>query len=140
MVKRLCAQTFYAHSLIYLVTACSIKLSILLFYRRLLGKVSVKMTWALRAIIVLVLVYTFISIFVLAFFCNPPHAYWDLILMHDGYCPTSEVLILRYQTILGIHMVSDFVILIFPMKLIYDLSLPLRTKLVLIVLFGAGTL
>ena len=88
----------------------------------------------------LVVVYTIISMFVLAFFCRPAHAYWDLILLHRGYCPTSEVLIARYQTILAIHMVSDFVILIFPIKLVYDLSLPLKQKLVLIMLFGAGTL
>lgn len=132
-------ETFYAQSPVYLAAGAAIKLSILLFYRRLVGPINVKMEWAIRILIGFVTLYTVASIFALAFMCVPANSYWDLEKLHDGDCPTQHQLMIRYRTVLGMHVALDFIILVLPMKIVYDLNLPWKQKAGLIVLFGTGT-
>ncbi|KAK8040175.1 hypothetical protein PG993_008586 [Apiospora rasikravindrae] len=109
------------------------KLSILISYLRiaLKGTLFLRLTWA--AIVVN-------SVSMLAFFsllwvqCSPPSSYWNLARTETDCI--SEVPGLMSQTI--ITVLIDFTVYVLPMPTLYHLSLPMRQRFGLMVLFGLG--
>jgi hypothetical protein len=119
------------------------KISILLFYRRLVsGSVSNGFVWAIRASIFSVAAYIIIFENTLVFGCTPIHAYWDEVnpiwrSNNEGkFKCLSEIGALYTANITSI--VQDFLTFLMPLILFAQLQLPRRQKIVLGVIFGVG--
>src|SRR5690606_9236410 len=78
----------FAYQLLYLITLLFVKLSLLLFYRRLLGpNTGGPMIPVIYATMGILVIYTFIAFFLLIFQCKPVRAYWTPAI-HTKYCPS----------------------------------------------------
>jgi hypothetical protein len=129
----------------YILATGLTKISILLFYRRLVsGTVSNGFVWAIRVSIFSVAAYILTFENTLVFGCRPINAYWnevDPIWRTSGDHPykcLSEVGALYAANITSI--VQDFLTFLMPLVLFMKLQLPLRQKVVLSVIFGVGFL
>jgi hypothetical protein len=121
------------------------KISILLFYRRLVsGSVSNAFVWAVRVSIFSVAAYIITFETTLTFGCRPINAYWNEVnpvwrtLNENKYFCLDEVATLYSANITSI--VQDFLTFLMPLLLFWNLQLPIRQKVVLGAIFGVGFL
>jgi hypothetical protein len=119
------------------------KISILLFYRRLVsGSISRIFYWTIIAIIISVVAYTVTFEFTLIFGCRPINAYWNEVnpiwrtLNADKYFCLDEIVALLCANITSI--VQDFLTFLMPLILFWNLKLPIRQKVVLGCIFSVG--
>ena len=128
----------------YLISTCTTKVSILLFYRPLGGAVSRRFRYCVYAAIFFVVAYCIVY-FVLAFFhCRPLNAYWNqgnvywrLAHPDDWYCTDEGAMVVSACVI---SMVQDFVACLLPMALFARLRISRKQKLALAGIFGVGFL
>ncbi|KAF2025555.1 hypothetical protein EK21DRAFT_76162, partial [Setomelanomma holmii] len=113
-----------------------IKMSILLFYRRLSARsVSPTFRWTLRITIAVIGVYTIIFVFVTVFMCSPVSAFWasqDIKNLGTDYsykCANE-----------GAEIVAngDFIAASLPAALCWNLQMPLRQKVALYSVFAVS--
>jgi hypothetical protein len=128
---------------LYVFSTGLTKVSILLFYRRLVsGSVSRTFVWALFASIFSVVVYMITFEITLIFGCRPVDAYWNEIdptwrtLNVGKYVCLDEVKALYAANIISI--LQDFLTFLMPLLLFTTLRLPIRQKIVLGCIFGVG--
>ncbi|KAL4793128.1 hypothetical protein BDV19DRAFT_380411 [Aspergillus venezuelensis] len=99
-------KLYYAAMCMYLYTSLSVKISILIFLRRVFIKI-----WLQRLTAGLIMFHVLFSVtgsFVLAFQCSPPRAAYDQSAqMADCYSPYTLYQIVLYQAVL-IFMVIEF--------------------------------
>jgi hypothetical protein len=127
------------------VTTLFVKTSILLFYRRLSnGTVTPVFHWVLRCAIAFVVV-THIGIQITVFnSCKPLSSFWWqvdlewLVTHHEGvdYTCANEVAI--YWWSMAFVTIQDFMTVILPICLLWNIRLPSRQKIALGCLFGLG--
>ncbi|KAL7272301.1 hypothetical protein RUND412_004893 [Rhizina undulata] len=130
----------YALPIIYTVGVTSIKISLLLFYRRLTitGPVMHKVIKWMIATQVLCGVGT---IFGLAFICSPLQGWWNLDVQKSiTNCPNYSQTTAIYITLRTISVLSDIIILLMPVSMVWKLDLPVKQKLGLAGLFTLGML
>jgi hypothetical protein len=127
----------------YILATGLTKISILLFYRRLVsGSVSRAFVWTVLTIIVSVMAYIITFELTLIFGCRPISAYWNEInpiwrtLNADEYFCLDEVVALYCANIISI--VQDFLTFLMPLLLFRNLQLPIRQKVVLGCIFSVG--
>jgi len=127
----------------YILATGLTKVSILLFYRRLVsGSVSRGFVWAIRLSIFSVVAYILAFTNTLIFGCRPMNAYWnevDPVWRTSGehkYSCLSEVGTLFAANITSI--VQDFLTFLLPLLLFSRLQLPMRQKVLLSGIFGIG--
>jgi hypothetical protein len=129
----------------YMWATCATKISILLFYRRLAtGTIN---PWFQRSIYLAIFsVVAYLIIFLTGFFwmCRPFNAYWKLadyvwLSLHKGefQCFNEGALIMSSCII---SAVQDFVACGLPLVLFWKLSIPIRQKVVLGMIFSLGLL
>jgi hypothetical protein len=128
----------------YLISTCTTKISILLFYRRLGGAVSPKFRWTVYAAIAFVVAYMltcFINSFVQ---CRPLSAFWDRgnvfwVAAHQGdwYCVDEAATVVAASVI---SMVQDFIACLLPLALFARLRISYKQKIALAGIFGIGFL
>jgi hypothetical protein len=130
---------------LYVISAASIKISILLFHRRLVaGAVSRPFIWAVRATIFTVVAYVITFETTLIFGCRPTNAFWNEVNPfwrgeNEGkYFCLDEVSTLYGANITSI--VQDFLACGMPLLLFWKLQLPIRQKILLGTIFGVGFL
>jgi hypothetical protein len=130
---------------LYLVSTGLTKMSILLFYRRLVpSTVSSTFVWSTRAVIFSVLAYIAIFGIILLKGCAPMNAFWNQVdpawkRLHAGqYKCLDEPALLFAVNITSI--IQDFLTFLMPMMLFWNLRLPTRQKVILQGLFGIGFL
>lgn len=111
-----------------------------MYYRRLFCPVDRELDWATRILIVFVIVYSTCALFIFAFMCNPICAFWDIRRQTSTACPSVNGMLARLCTTLSLHVATDIIILLLPMKVVYKLNLSKRQKAVLVLLFGAGAM
>jgi hypothetical protein len=121
-----------------------IKLSVLLFYRRLSSRaVSPAFRWTMRIMMVVVGVYTIAFVLVLAFACRPLEAFWEQVnfsktLRPEGYhyeCINEGADVVAN----GIAATAqDFMVAFLPTLLCWKLQMPIRQKLALYAIFAIG--
>ncbi|KAK0732455.1 hypothetical protein B0T21DRAFT_290971 [Apiosordaria backusii] len=119
--------------LFYLITLCFSKISILLLYIHLFT-----FKWARLAGQILLGVVIITHLFMaLATFtaCIPLNSYWDFT-VEKKYCHAQSV----WWSNTGLHMVTDFLIFLLPMPVVWSIRLPRRQKLALSGVFGFGFL
>lgn len=115
----------------------SIRISILLFYRRIFAtRASRIATWALRVLLALQGVYMVVFSILPGFVCSPYHFAW---------VPTQRVQhcddMYYFYIMVGLYSVSlffDAVLLIFPVAPVLKLQMPLKKRLAIIVMFMLG--
>lgn len=119
---------------IYLLLVLVIKLSCLLFYRRVFSP-SKRMKWAISAgIYVIVAAYAGVF-FSTVFECIPVQKLWHPEL--HGHCMRPKVL--PYASG-AINVISDIYVLVIPIPCIWELNLKLYRKLRVLLIFGLGVL
>jgi hypothetical protein len=121
-----------------------IKLSALLFYRRLSSRaVSPAFRWTMRIMMVLVAGYTVAFVLVLAFACRPLEAFWEQVnftkkLRPEGYqysCINEGADVVAN----GIAATAqDFIVAFLPTLLCWKLQMPIRQKFALYGIFAIG--
>ena len=126
-------QLFLASQLMYFVTSCCVKMSIILFYRRvfpvrrfrLVADVSIGLViaWGLATVLAAVLQ------------CRPLHALWDKSI--NGHCDDDLKYVVGVQ---GANIGLDFLILFLPMPMVWGLHRPRQEKIALFLVFLLGGL
>ncbi|KAJ3459936.1 hypothetical protein MRS44_016009 [Fusarium solani] len=111
--------------------ACS-KLSLVLFYRHL----SPQKWWkrCTYAVAVLIICYNTAILFAVVFTCNPIRKHWDA-RVTEGSCGHQIGI---YMTTATMGIVTDLILLIMPIPMIWRLQMPTRQKIGVILLFFIG--
>ncbi|AEO55679.1 hypothetical protein MYCTH_2299753 [Thermothelomyces thermophilus ATCC 42464] len=114
----------------YNLSLCFTKISILLLYLRVLTHDYIrKTTWAAMAIVA---IYNAWAIGMYLTMCVPIAKVWNAKL--EGYChPTSVWWALTY-----LHIITDFLIFIIPIPVVVTMTVPLRRKIGLLIVFTFG--
>ncbi|KAK4182860.1 hypothetical protein QBC35DRAFT_140048 [Podospora australis] len=119
--------------LFYLLTLLFSKVSILLLYihlftfkwARLAGQI-------LLGIVILTHMFMAVATFTA---CIPLNSYWDFT-VKKNYCHPQSI----WWSNTGMHMVTDFLIFLLPMPVVWSIQLPRRQKFALSAVFGFGFL
>ncbi|KAJ4249749.1 hypothetical protein NW762_012090 [Fusarium torreyae] len=130
----------YAEPYVYALAVTSVKISILLLYRRLfplsrdINRLYTLMFWAASFTTA---VYPLILWIVMACACRPVSHFWNQYLGSKGTCIDVKLFFL----VLGImNMINDMVILIVPIPRIWTLQMNKKTKVSIIGIMLLGSL
>ncbi|KAK1777076.1 hypothetical protein QBC45DRAFT_470501 [Copromyces sp. CBS 386.78] len=127
-----CVKHMYVAHVFYSAAGAFTKLSILTSYLRIFsGKV---LRWILCGTAAVVSTMGVCAVFATIFQCTPVKAAWDYTIA-DSKC-FSFVDFLYANA--GINMAIDFVLVAAPLPYFWSLSIPLRQRLMICVLFGVG--
>jgi len=139
LTETFCQNSWIAQ-LFFLLSTCSIKVSILLFYRRLdAGTHSWFFSCAFLAAIGAIVAYALAFVLILIFQCRPLDSYW--LRFAPNYtgiynCTVNEPISLPISAYLSV--VTDFLALLLPFWLVWNMKLPRRQKWSLYAVFGLG--
>ncbi|KGO64115.1 hypothetical protein PEX1_020670 [Penicillium expansum] len=121
--------------LLFLLSSCFIKVSLLWFCRRLIGKGHfVLYNWAFILSIIFVVGSSLLFFVISIFQCSPIHAYWD-INTKPYHCMDDGAIVFAASVI---NIFTDILVTALPMPLIWSLKLPTRQRLAVISIFGLG--
>lgn len=124
-------------TIVYAITICLIKLSILLQYLRIFvphRKGNPTLFVIIHALMWSILIFYLLNTIFEIAMCTPRKKIWDP-LMQTGHCFNENA---NYLSAGFFNIVSDFAILIVPMIPICKLQMPLRRKVMMIALFTTG--
>lgn len=137
--KILC-QINWITQLFFLLSTCSIKVSILLFYRRLPpGTHTWLFSCAVLAAIAVIVAYPVAFLLILIFQCQPLDSYWMRFAPdYNGVyqCRTKEAISLPISAYLS--TIIDFLVLLLPLWQVQNIKLPRRQKWTLYAIFSLG--
>lgn len=126
-------KAFYSSIVIYNVSMCLVKISILLQYRRLF---NVRMTQLATFYGILFLSAWAVTIsFLLTLVCIPVAKFWDNTI--PGRCLDSLSI---WYVMAGCNLATDFATLLLPLPVIKSLQMPRKQKIMLSAVFGLGLL
>lgn len=128
--------------ILYSLTSGLIKLSILLFYRRLSSRaVSPAFRWIMRITIFVIGGYSIAFIIIPIFACRPISAFWDqvdFVKLARGYewtCIDEGADVVAHGIL---STLQDLVVAFLPTLLCWNLQMPLRQKIALYSIFALG--
>lgn len=127
-------QLIIAGELIYAVGVYLTKATILLLYLRIFGS-DRQINVVIHGLLVVLAAYYIATIGVKSAICIPLRRLWDPEI--DGHCINNTVTLL---TDCAVSIISDFAILILPIRHVWALQLPVRSKVQLTIVFATGTL
>jgi hypothetical protein len=117
----------------YSLSMNAVEVSILLLYIRILTYHYIRYAaYSMLVFVLLLTVWYLISIFTV---CIPLQSYWD-ITVQPTFCWPQTVFWLN----IGLHMFTDFVVVLLPMPVIFRLRIRWQQKLLLYCLFAFGFL
>lgn len=121
------------------------KLSVLLFYRRLVaGLCSRKFKWAVWAAMIFAVVIAFTFLVILITGCHPLSAYWekyDFVHPISKYhCPSDNATAALGKAAGALSVFSDFYSIMLPAVLLMRIQITRRQKYGLIAIFSVGYL
>ncbi|KAK3291203.1 uncharacterized protein B0H64DRAFT_330769 [Chaetomium fimeti] len=120
----------YFGTMCYNLSLCFTKISILLLYFRVLTHDYIrKVTWGTMGIVV---VYNIWGFGMYLTMCIPLQKMWHSDL--DGYCHPYEV----WWALTYLHIITDFMIFLIPIPVVVTMTIPLRQKAGLLVVFTLG--
>jgi hypothetical protein len=128
---------------LFLWSMTFIKLSALLFYRRLLkescSRSFIYTTWA--AICVLV-VSTITIFFVFVTICSPVEAYWKQVYPDYKHftCRSAKSLLITNETAAAFNVVTDIYSLVMPALLVTKLRLTKQQRIAMVFILGVGSM
>ncbi|GFG13385.1 hypothetical protein IFM5058_06420 [Aspergillus udagawae] len=122
-------QKFWAPSMAF------VKISIVVFLKRLLGAVRVYAIIS-NCLIAFIAVWALTAVLVNTFQCTPVQYYYDKTL--KGHCMKGQVQF--FQTMGSIALIEDVIILCLPIPIVWRLQITFRQKIALTVIFSLGGL
>lgn len=123
-------QVTFAYSLIYIWCLAALKMSQLILYLRVFAARLSKWVYGIGAIVVL---WAVIFNFLFIFLCDPIHQQWTV--ERVGYC-MDQMLVLK--CLIMTNLVTDLVIVILPMRSVWQLQMRKTERLAIIACFGLG--
>ncbi|KAJ5736209.1 uncharacterized protein N7483_001334 [Penicillium malachiteum] len=127
-------KLYYVAMCLYLYASLSVKMSLLIFLRRIFVKAW--MNWLTLGLMIFQVLFSISGSFVLAFQCDPARAAYDTSVTGNCYSQFKLYQITLYQAVL--IFVSDVIILISPMVVLCGLNMPTRKIVALMFIFGSG--
>ena len=125
----------------YLLCLLAIKTSLLFLYRAVLTLNNPRLKFAWYAVGASVLVFTVLSILTTSLQCKPIHYLWDQFYDHSqGHCVDHVHRDLLLLIPSGLNTLADVALLILPIPTLWNLQMPLRPRLGLVVVLLLGTL
>jgi hypothetical protein len=124
-------KSLYALIINYYAVLGLFKISILVQYVRLFKRSLQRVCYVMM---VIVGAHSIASMFVQAFFCSPVQYFWDRTIP-GGTCLDGTAVWLAIGLI---HIVTDVIIYILPLRVLWQLQLPRRQKMALSGIFAVG--
>jgi len=131
-------QFTLASSFLYPAMMSTVRISVLLFYRRLIGPTYPFLQYCIKGFILLTIPYVVTYELLLGFMCKPPSSFWKPF-RRNSDC--GDVYYYKLHIALySISLAFDVLILVLPMKASWELKMPWRQKIVVCILirFGAS--
>ena len=125
MLAKYIEQCRYAILILTTLNAGIVKISIVLFYRRLFPVQSFKI--ASRFLIGFLVLWTITFVSAMAAQCTPPHYAWDL--FEFEYSLKCMNVLAMYQGMAYSDLILDVVVLAFPIPMVVSLRLPWNKKI-----------
>lgn len=127
--------------ILFHISTCLTKISILLFYRRLtIRSHSSTMQNAIYAAIVFTILYFFTFLIGLLFICVPTSATWtamDVFSSKVYKCHSRQVADILHG---AFGMITDIYVLAIPNLVVMNMQLPRKQKLMLYAMFSCGSM
>jgi hypothetical protein len=137
-------QAGWIISVLFLTSTSFTKVSILLFYRRLVQHTfSTRLKVAIWAAIGFVIIYTIVFNVFLLTECFPLDALWNQLnpnYTKKYHCMSTNAQILQGRISGGFMVFTDFYSVTLPAILIFRLSMTKRQRIALMLIFGVGYL
>jgi len=127
----------YILTVLYIMEAFFVKMSILIFYLRLTGRAYLGIRRTIIGMMVFVSVHTVAYVIGFSVVCGPS-VHWNSTVHFTGTCPNQNVFRNSFIGVSSIHVITDFVILLLPIRIVWRLQVPLSRKFSLAALFGLG--
>lgn len=119
--------------IMYIASMAATKISILLLYRRIFP------IWKLRCIAwavgIFIFAYSFAAVFVVIFACHPVQGVWNPLAKAKCNNTNAAVLVMAI-----FNVVTDVIVLILPMPVVWGLELPKTRKFQVMAIFLLGSL
>ncbi|KAJ6083451.1 hypothetical protein N7467_007586 [Penicillium canescens] len=131
-------KSIWSTRLLYVIGIMFIKLSLLWFYLRLDRHGYMK--WAVYALSFVVLGLSISSALILIFSCFPPSKFWDITGTVSGHCMSASSQQTFYEANGVLNIVTDILIYLTPIPMLWKVQIPLRKKIALTGVFGLGSL
>ncbi|KAK0118629.1 hypothetical protein ONS95_007513 [Cadophora gregata] len=113
------------------------KLSMLVLVYRIVTESSKKLPKIIVGVMILISLECVAFIFGVMFQCGKPSRYWTLSFIPQHECMSETKNLLAAGII---NTVSDLVIVVLPIPIIWRLQLPIQQQIIIVLLFGAGVL
>jgi hypothetical protein len=135
------AKVVWGAEMAFLITSCSIKVSVLLFYRRLVNGLCARYwVWALVATIIFTVAYTAAFILALFFNCTPTEAYWrsfNPTYTEPYHCANTTII----NILAGVFAAtSDLCAVLLPMIITWNFTMSRKQKIALNCIYCLGFL
>lgn len=107
-----------------------------------LVRIAVKrwMLAILYTIVVVVALYNTFYFFLLLFQCHPVNFFWMQDVGEKGTCVDANVILYAMYGYSAINTLSDWILAILPIFLVWNLNMNPRTKFLLAIVLGLGAL
>ncbi|KAI5789041.1 hypothetical protein EDC01DRAFT_124356 [Geopyxis carbonaria] len=133
-------KTLFPSMILYTISIFFTKLSVLFFIYRLAGPIcSNAMRYVLHAYFVFHICFGITTLFIFVFQCLPVKAGFDLDTRFDKDTHCKEYIEVFYATSV-IHAISDIVLIVLPVKMVWGLQMPKQKKTAVILVFCLGSL
>ncbi|KPM40576.1 hypothetical protein AK830_g6011 [Neonectria ditissima] len=123
----------YIAAPVYMLCNGFTKLSLLTFYLHLSPQKWFRV--AVWCSIAIVAVYTVVITFMMFFVCNPPRKAFDF-KVQGGKCTDAAIL---YMATAVSNIITDGILFVLPIRMVYKLHMPTAQKIGAIVVFGIGS-
>ena len=84
-------------------------------------------------------IHTFGSAIGLIFICTPVDSWWNIMRRAED-CPTFRQTMAIYVGVRAVSVLTDILVVLLPMKLVWDLKVSVKQKIGLATVFGLGAL
>ena len=126
----------FASSFLYPVMMSTVRISVLLFYRRLFGPTHQYLRYCIKGLILLTIPYMVTYELLLGLMCKPPSSFWKPF-RRNSDC--GDVYYYKLHiTLYSVSLAFDVLILVLPMKALWELKMRLGQKIVVCILIGLG--
>ncbi|KAG0642726.1 hypothetical protein HOY80DRAFT_881124, partial [Tuber brumale] len=121
---------------LYPVMMSTVRISVLLFYRRIIGLTSQTLQYCINGLILLTIPYVITYEFLLGFMCKPPSSFWKPF-QRNTHC--GDIYYFRLHiTLYSVSLVFDILILVLPLKPIWELKMQKRQRVLVSALIALG--
>jgi hypothetical protein len=129
---------------LFLVSTAMTKLSVLMFYRRLVvGTCSRLFKWAIWVAMGIIFASTIIWVVLLYYTCTPYQAYWrqyDVTYDTTFTCKSADLLVLTSRLVGSTSVITDFYSVLLPAILLMRIQISRKQRIGLMFIFGLGFL